>query len=195
MIRWPFGKPSSGKPAAGQRGGGRGSRAGLVRKPETKTPSFQARLLFAAGLMAIGAGVLGWKAFTLQLVESDFLRGQGDERFTRVASVVAHRGSVTDRAGEPLAVSTPVDSVWVNPKELTLANDQIPNLARALERDPEELARFVTTKLDRRFLYVARHLQPADAAKVRALDIPGVHLTREYRRYYPASSTSVKPST
>jgi cell division protein FtsI (penicillin-binding protein 3) len=190
VIRWPFGKPSSGKPAAGQRGGGRGSRAGLMRKPEVKTPSFQMRLLFAAGLMAVGAGVLGWKAFTLQLVESDFLRGQGDERFTRVASVVAHRGSVTDRAGEPLAVSTPVDSVWVNPKELTLANDQIPNLARALERDPEELARFVTTKLDRRFLYVARHLQPADAAKVRALDIPGVHLTREYRRYYPAGEVT-----
>ncbi len=190
MIRWPFGKSPAGKPAAGQRGGARGSRAGLTRKPESKMPSFKMRLVFAAGVMAIGAGVLGWKAFTLQLVESDFLRGQGDERFTRVATVVAHRGSVTDRAGEPLAVSTPVDSVWVNPKELTLANDQIPNLARALERDPEELARFVTTKLDRRFLYVARHLQPADAAKVRALDIPGVHLTREYRRYYPAGEVT-----
>ncbi len=190
MIRWPFGKPAGGKPAAGQRGGSRASRAGLTRKPDVAAPSFRLRVLVAAGLMAVGGGVLAWKAFTLQLVESDFLRGQGDERFTRVATVVAHRGSVTDRAGEPLAVSTPVDSVWVNPRELTLANDQIPNLARALERDPQELARFVTTRLDRRFLYVARHLQPADAAKVRALDIPGVHLTREYRRYYPAGEVT-----
>ncbi|MBU6379386.1 MAG: penicillin-binding protein 2 [Gammaproteobacteria bacterium] len=190
MIRWPFGKPAGGKPAAGQRGGSRASRAGLTRKPDAAAPSFRLRVLVAAGLMAVGGGVLAWKAFTLQLVESDFLRGQGDERFTRVATVVAHRGSVTDRAGEPLAVSTPVDSVWVNPRELTLANDQIPNLARALERDPQELARFVTTRLDRRFLYVARHLQPADAAKVRALDIPGVHLTREYRRYYPAGEVT-----
>jgi len=190
MIRWPFGKSDSRRPAAGQRGGARASRSGLSRKPEAPNPSFVTRAMVIAAFVGIGAGVLIWKAVTLQFVESAFLRGQGDERFTRVATVVAHRGSVTDRAGEPLAVSTPVDSVWVNPRELTLANDQIPNLARALERDPQELARFVTTRLDRRFLYVARHLQPADAAKVRALDIPGVHLTREYRRYYPAGEVT-----
>ena len=190
MIKWPFSKASAARPAAGQKGGARAARSGLTRKPEVPTASFRGRAFFVAGAMAVGAVVLAWKAFTLQLVESDFLRGQGDERFTRVATVIAHRGSVTDRAGEPLAVSTPVDSVWVNPRELTLANDQIPNLARALDRDPEELTRFVTTKLDRKFLYVARHLQPADAAKVRALDIPGVHLTREYRRYYPAGEVT-----
>ncbi len=190
MIRWPFGGSSAGRPAAGQRGGARGSRAGLTRKAEPPAPSFRLRIMFAAGVMALGAVALGWRAFTLQLVESDFLRGQGDERFTRVASVVAHRGSITDRAGEPLAVSTPVDSVWVNPRELTLANEQIPNLARAIGRDPEELTRFITARLDRRFLYVARHLQPSVAAKVRALDIPGVHLTREYRRYYPAGEVT-----
>jgi len=190
MIRWPFGKRTSGKPAAGQRGGARQSRSGLTRKPDAPTASFGMRLATVAVLVGVGAGALIWKASTLQFVESEFLRGQGDERFTRVASIVAHRGSVSDRSGEPLAVSTPVDSVWVNPKELTLANEQIPNLARALNRDPDELARFVTTKLDRKFLYVARHLQPADAAKVRALDIPGVHLTREYRRYYPAAEVT-----
>jgi cell division protein FtsI (penicillin-binding protein 3) len=190
MSRWPFGKRVSGKPAAGQRGGARQSRSGLTRKPDAPSASFGLRLGTVAVLVGVGAGVLIWKASTLQFVESEFLRGQGDERFTRVATIAAHRGSVSDRSGEPLAVSTPVDSVWVNPKELTLANEQIPNLARALNRDPDELARFVTTKLDRNFLYVARHLQPADAAKVRALDIPGVHLTREYRRYYPAAEVT-----
>ncbi|MFM8480636.1 MAG: peptidoglycan D,D-transpeptidase FtsI family protein [Gammaproteobacteria bacterium] len=190
MIRWPFGKRASGKPAAGQRGGARQSRSGLTRKPDAPSASFGLRLGTVAVLVGVGAGALIWKASTLQFVESEFLRGQGDERFTRVATIAAHRGSVSDRSGEPLAVSTPVDSVWVNPKELTLANEQIPNLARALNRDPDELARFVTTKLDRKFLYVARHLQPADAAKVRALDIPGVHLTREYRRYYPAAEVT-----
>jgi len=190
MIRWPFGKRTASKPAAGQRGSARQSRSGLTRKPDTPNASFGMRLATVAVLVGIGAGLLVWKASTLQFVESEFLRGQGDERFTRVASIVAHRGSVSDRSGEPLAVSTPVDSVWVNPKELTLANEQIPNLARAINREPDELARFVTTKLERKFLYVARHLQPADAAKVRALDIPGVHLTREYRRYYPAAEVT-----
>ncbi|MBM4234295.1 MAG: penicillin-binding protein 2, partial [Gammaproteobacteria bacterium] len=190
MIRWPFGKRTASKPAAGQRGSARQSRSGLTRKPDTPNASFGMRLATVAVLVGIGAGLLVWKASTLQFVESEFLRGQGDERFTRVASIVAHRGSVSDRSGEPLAVSTPVDSVWVNPKELTLANEQIPNLAHAINREPDELARFVTTKLERKFLYVARHLQPADAAKVRALDIPGVHLTREYRRYYPAAEVT-----
>jgi len=190
VIRWPFGKSESRRPSAGQRGGARGSRNGLSRKSETPNPSFMPRAMVIVVLIGCGASVLIWKAATLQLVESAFLRDQGDERFTRVASVVAHRGSVTDRAGEPLAVSTPVDSVWVNPRELTLANDQIPNLARAINRDPAELTRFVTTKLDRKFVYVARHLQPADAVKVRVLDIPGVHLTREYGRYYPASEVT-----
>ena len=106
MIKWPFGKKSANaRPAAGQKGGVRAARSGLTRKPEPPTASFRGRALFLAVVLAIGAVVLGWKAFTLQLVESDFLRGQGDERFTRVASVVAHRGSVTDRSGEPLAVS------------------------------------------------------------------------------------------
>ena len=190
MIRWPFGKSKNSRPAAGQRGGARTSRSGLSRKPETPLPSFKGRALVFAVVVLAGAGALVWKAVTLQFVEGEFLRGQGDERFTRVVSVVAHRGSVTDRAGEPLAVSTPVDSVWVNPKEITLASEQIPTLALAIKRDPEELARQVTSNLERRFLYVARHLQPADAAKVRALNIRGVYLTREYRRYYPSGEVT-----
>ncbi|NDB23904.1 MAG: hypothetical protein EB021_00455, partial [Gammaproteobacteria bacterium] len=89
MIRWPFGKRTSGKPAAGQRGGARQSRSGLTRKPDAPTASFGMRLATVAVLVGVGAGALIWKASTLQFVESEFLRGQGDERFTRVASIVA----------------------------------------------------------------------------------------------------------
>ncbi|HEY6125885.1 MAG TPA: penicillin-binding transpeptidase domain-containing protein, partial [Steroidobacteraceae bacterium] len=102
----------------------------------------------------------------------------------------ATRGTITDRYGEPLAVSTPVDSVWVNPKELALASDQLPRLAKALKRDKNELARRVTSNLDREFLYLARHMQPTEAQKIRALEIPGVYLMREYRRYYPAGEVA-----
>jgi len=187
MIRWPFGgdhgRARKATPA-------RNARSGLTRKPAAPVTSFRNRMLFVGGVMALAAGVLVWRAVTLQFVESEFLRGQGDERFTRVVTVPAHRGSVMDRAGEPLAVSSPVDSVWVNPKELTLSGEQIPRLAQALGRDPEELTRRVTSNIDRRFLYIARHLQPSDAARVRNLDVPGVHLVREYRRYYPAGEVS-----
>jgi cell division protein FtsI (penicillin-binding protein 3) len=78
--------------------------------------------------------------------------------------------------------------VWVNPRELAL--DQLPRLAKALKQDRQELARRVTANLDREFLYLARHMQPADAQAVKALDLPGVYLRREYRRYYPAGEVT-----
>lgn len=166
------------------------ARSGLSRKPETPQPSFRTRTGLLGVLMVLGAGVLVWKAVTLQFVQSSFLIGQGDERFTRDVSIVAHRGAVKDRSGEPLAVSTPVDSVWVIPKELLQAADRIPQLAETIKRDPTELANRITSNAERQFLYVARHLQPAEAERVRKLGLPGVHLTREYRRYYPAGEVT-----
>jgi cell division protein FtsI (penicillin-binding protein 3) len=152
--------------------------------------NFRWRANFVLALLTCGAFGLGWRAVQLQLKDHEFLAGQGDARFSRVAEITATRGTITDRYGEPLAVSTPVDSVWVNPKELALASDQIPRLARALKRDKTELARRLTSNLDREFLYLVRHMQPAEAQKIRALEIPGVYLMREYRRYYPAGEVA-----
>jgi cell division protein FtsI (penicillin-binding protein 3) len=149
---------------------------------------WRAHLLFA--LLGIAAAALVWRAVNLQLVDHSFLAGQGDARFSRVVSIAAHRGMITDRSGEPLAVSTPVDSVWVNPKELAAATDQIPRLAAALHLDAQDLARRVTSNLDREFLYIARHRAPAEAERAKALGIPGVYLTREYQRYYPAGEVT-----
>jgi cell division protein FtsI (penicillin-binding protein 3) len=152
--------------------------------------SFRWRANFMLALLCCAALGLAWRAVELQLKDHKFLAGQGDARFSRVAEITATRGTITDRYGEPLAVSTPVDSVWVNPKELALASDQMPRLARALKRDKTELARRVTSNLDREFLYLARHMQPGEAQKIRALEIPGVYLMREYRRYYPSGEVA-----
>jgi len=152
--------------------------------------SFRWRANFVLALLVCGAGGLVWRAVELQLKDHRFLAGQGDARFSRVAEINATRGTITDRYGEPLAVSTPVDSVWVNPKELALASDQLPRLAKALKRDKTELAQRLTSNLDREFLYFARHMQPAEAQKIKALGIPGVYLMREYRRYYPAGEVA-----
>jgi len=166
------------------------SPSGLTRKPVPPSPSFVRRTMFVVAVFGCMVAALVWKAVTLQFIESDFLKGQGDERTVRVAKVVAHRGAILDRAGEPLAMSTPVDSLWVNPGELARAGDEIPRLARALRRDPEELTRRVTSNLDRNFLFIARQLPPAEAQRLRALDIPGVHFQREYRRFYPAGEVA-----
>lgn len=141
-------------------------------------------------LLGIAAVALVARAVDLQLVDHGFLVGQGDARSLRDLTITAHRGTITDRYGEPLAVSTPVDSVAVNPRVLSQSADNLPRLARVLKRDREALARRVTSNLDREFVFLARHLQPEQAARVRALGIPGVRLIREYRRYYPAGEVT-----
>jgi cell division protein FtsI (penicillin-binding protein 3) len=152
--------------------------------------SFRLRTTFVGALFAVAAVGLVWRAVDLQLVDREFLQSQGNTRFTRVSQIAANRGTITDRFGEPVAVSTPVDTVWANPRELSKATDQLPRLAKALKRDPNELARRVTSNLSREFLYLARHLPPGEAAKIRALAIPGVYASREYRRYYPSGEVA-----
>ncbi len=142
------------------------------------------------GCVALAALGLAARAVELQLFNHDYLEKQGDDRSLRVAKIAAHRGTITDRNGEPLAISTPVDSVWVNPQELNDNIEQLPKLARALNEDQQTLARRITSNLDREFLYLERHMPPEQAAKVKALGIPGVYLLREYRRYYPAAEVT-----
>jgi cell division protein FtsI (penicillin-binding protein 3) len=157
---------------------------------DTQAKGYRWRSTVAFGLVVLGALGLAARAVELQLIDRGFLAKQGDERALRVVKIAAHRGAITDRNGEPLAISTPVDSIWVNPQELNDNIDQLPKLARALKEDQQTLARRITSNLDREFLYLVRHMQPEQAAHVKALGIPGVYLMREYRRYYPAGEVT-----
>jgi len=146
---------------------------------------FRLRMRFVLGLLAAFAVALLLRAVDLQVLNQNFLERQGDRRFMREARMPASRGAILDRFGEPLAVSSPVDSVWVNPKEIGTDPERIDRLARALQRDRQWLAQRISSNLDREFLYVARHMEPATAARVKKLGIPGTYLLREYRRFYP----------
>jgi cell division protein FtsI (penicillin-binding protein 3) len=152
--------------------------------------SYRWRSIVVLTLVLSGASLLVARAVELTLLDHGFLASQGDARSMRVVKIAAHRGAITDRNGEPLAVSTPVDSVWVNPQELNDNIDQLPKLARALKEDQQWLARRITSNLDREFLYLVRHMPPEQAAHIKALGIPGVYLLREYKRYYPAGEVS-----
>ncbi|HEY6921995.1 MAG TPA: penicillin-binding transpeptidase domain-containing protein, partial [Steroidobacteraceae bacterium] len=152
--------------------------------------SFRWRAYCLIGVLVCGAAALVYRAANLTLVDHTFLAKEGDARFSRVVQIAAHRGTITDRYGEPLAVSTPVDSIWVNPKELALAPEELPRLASSLKLDRQELARRITSSLDRDFLYLARGREPSQAQRVKALGIPGVYLSREYRRYYPSGEVA-----
>lgn len=151
---------------------------------------FRLRARLLTGALALAAVGLFSRSVQLQVLDQQFFEEQGDMRHERVAQMPAHRGAILDRFGEPLAVSSPVDTVWVNPPEIAEAGDGIARLARALKRNRQWLAQRVTSSLDRQFLYVARHMDPAAAAKIKALGIPGVYLLREYRRYYPNSEVT-----
>jgi cell division protein FtsI (penicillin-binding protein 3) len=137
----------------------------------------------------VGSSLLA-RAVHLQVFNTEFLNQQADSRHLRTEKITAHRGAITDRNGEPLAISTPVDSVWANPKELAAAVDSVPRLASALGVDSQQLMRRITRSMDKDFLYLRRHLSPDHAARVMALKLPGVNVQREYRRFYPAGEVT-----
>ena len=127
--------------------------------------------------------LLAVRAVYLQVVNADYLQEQGNARHLRVIQDNSHRGMIFDRNGEPLAISTPVDSVWAEPDALAAARDQWPALTRILGMTPRELGQALRHYAGREFMYVKRHVTPEQAEQIRALDIAGVGLQREYRRY------------
>jgi cell division protein FtsI (penicillin-binding protein 3) len=150
------------------------------------TPSgYPFRRWFVLAVMMLGVMTLLGRALYLQLHEREFLLGEGDARHQRVMPIPAHRGMIVDRNGEPLAISTPVDSVWANPQETLPARDQLPTLARLLGTSEAALLSQLEGRSEREFVYLKRGVDPDAARQVMALNIPGINLQREYRRYYP----------
>ncbi|PJK11944.1 cell division protein [Lysobacteraceae bacterium NML120232] len=143
------------------------------------------RVLLVGGVLIAAGFALVARAAWLQLVDNEFYQAQGDERFQRDVEIAAVRGMITDRNGEPLAVSTPVESIWVNPQDLSKNPQGIRRLAEVLEVNPDSLARNIAERADKEFLWVKRRANPALAERVRALGVPGVYSQREFRRFYP----------
>lgn len=155
-----------------------------------RSSTYPLRTMAVLGFLFSGFALLGARAFYLQVIDSGYLQEQGNARHLRVIQDNSHRGMIFDRHGEPLAVSTPVDSVWAEPAELARARGQWPALARILDINPREIAQAVRHYAGREFMYLKRHVTPEQAAQVKALDLEGVGLTREYRRYYPSGVVS-----
>jgi cell division protein FtsI (penicillin-binding protein 3) len=151
-----------------------------------RLPQWRTRLVFV--LLAAGFTALSARAFWLQGMNREFLQAKGEARYARLIEISAHRGMITDRHGDPLAISTPMESVWASPGDVNLTRAQRASLARLLELEEQELDQRLANR-DRDFVYLKRHLPPAEATKVVQLDLPGVFLQREYRRYYPAGDT------
>jgi cell division protein FtsI (penicillin-binding protein 3) len=158
---------------------------------EKRTPQLRLKLegwrsRFVFVLVAIGFATLAGRAFYLQAMHTTFLQAKGEARYGRVIEMPASRGPVKDRNGQPLAISTPVESIWATPDDLDGADDAtLRALARALAIDAAEIRQKIARK-DRQFVYLKRQISPDQAAKVMGLGVPGVFQQREFRRYYPA---------
>ena len=148
------------------------------------------RFRLMLGLLALMVGAITWRIIDLQVVDRDFLIGQGDARSLRHIPIPAHRGLITDRNGEPLAVSTPVTTLWANAKELQVAKDRWPALAAALGQDPKALAERLEAQANKEFIYLVRGLTPEQGQQVLDLKVPGVYGIEEFRRFYPAGETT-----
>ena len=130
------------------------------------------------------------RAVNLQVMETDFLQGQGKARYLREVKLASTRGVITDRNGEPLAVSTPVDSVWVHPGEVLEYPENIKPLARLLNTNADDIERKLTQRSTKEFVWLKRRLNPEITEQIRELDIHGVYLQKEYRRFYPAGEVT-----
>ena len=148
------------------------------------------RFRVVIGLLAVMVGAICWRIIDLQVVDRDFLKGQGDARSLRHIPIPAHRGLITDRNGEPLAVSTPVTTLWANPKEMQASKERWPQLAAALGQNAQQLTERLTQQAGKEFIYLVRGLTPEQGQHVLDLKVPGVYGLEEFRRFYPAGDVT-----
>ena len=153
-------------------------------------PSPRRRMLLVVGVLSLASLGLVARAFDLQVMRKQFYQDQGDARFLREVKIPVSRGTIFDRNGEPLAVSTPVMSIWANPPQVLENADRIPELAAALGVDAGELKERLAQRADREFVYLRRQMPPEAAQAVLDLNIPGINSQREYRRYYPSGEVT-----
>ena len=158
-------------------------------------PDYRWRAWIALGLVLLLFLLLAGRVLSLQVLDvkrgAQFLQHQGARRTVRTAELPAYRGLITDRRGEPLAISTPVISLWADPRELAI-DERLGELARRLDLSPDELAQRVRRYANRQYMYLRRHLAPERARDILALGVPGVRSEREYRRFYPAGEVSAQ---
>lgn len=158
-------------------------------------PDYRWRAGIALGLVLLLFLLLAGRVLSLQVLDvkrgAQFLQHQGVRRTVRTAELPAYRGLITDRRGEPLAISTPVISLWADPRELAI-DERLGELARRLDLSPDELAQRVRRYANRQYMYLRRHLAPERARDILALGVPGVRSEREYRRFYPAGEVSAQ---
>ena len=131
---------------------------------------------------------LALRAVYLQIIDNEYLQSQGDARYLRVQKEPPTRGLISDRNGQPIAISTPVESIWMHPATILKQEKEYSykKLSTLLGMTREELINRAEKRKARQFVYLKRHLSPQVAKEILALEVPGINSEREYKRYYPS---------
>jgi len=148
------------------------------------------RIYLVAGFFVLLAVTMTTRVVFLHVFDKDFLQDQGDARTIRMERINAHRGMILDQKGKPMAVSSPVVSLWANPSELTASGEGMEQLALLLEVAPAEFNSRLEKNSNQTFVYLRRHLPPQVAEKILSYNIPGVYAEREYHRFYPVGEVA-----
>ena len=162
----------------------------MIGRPVTATGSGR-RFFVLLVFVAVVVVLLG-RAVQLQHYDQDELRQQADQRQLRNVKIPAYRGMITDRNGDPLAVSTPVYAAWADPSRFDFSAQTFASLAKVLNMDAAILRARILRRKNTEFVYIKRHLKPGVGESVRALALPGVGLSREYRRFYPLGEAAAQ---
>ena len=158
----------------------------MGRRAQAVPRGFRIRFVVCAAALAVSTLILAGRAVQLQLLESEFLESRADAQQVMEAKIVARRGRILDRNGQPLAVSAPVDSFWAHPDSLEKLRPYLPRLAQVFGGTAGQLAERIERARGREFVWLKRGLPPSRSQAVLDLNAPGLQLRREYRRYYPA---------
>lgn len=152
------------------------------------------RFKFVVSLVVILSLILLWRIVSLQVLDNGFLKHQGEIRSLRTLAISAVRGAIYDRNGEPLAVSTPMTTIWVNVKELLRQRLDLASLAQATYLSTEELDTFIQHNNTKQFAYLFRRIPPDQAgaimSRVKSLHLKGFYTLDEFRRYYPEGAAA-----
>jgi len=152
-----------------------------------KLPTWRRRLLLL--IVLLGFVTLLGRSLYLQSFHKRFLQEKGDARYNRTLVLPSQRGKITDRHGELLAISSPVESIWANPSDVKVDANQSKKIASLLSLKLDTVNKKLA-KSAREFVYLKRRVSPELAAEVMRLNVPGIYMQREYKRYYPAGEVT-----
>ena len=161
----------------------------MKRAAETReeiSRRFVVRSFWVFGVFVFFSFFLVVRATYLQVLNKDFLIEQGNLRQIRDINIAAYRGTINDRNNKPLAISIPVDTISINPKNFNEDDIKIKQLSVLLRRDHEELIKLIKNSKSKSFLYIERKVSTNISDQIKLLNIANLDFKREYKRSYPA---------